>query len=191
MDLIKARGLEQFCRMLINTNEFVDLSRLRPAETPRNPWRAVIFSRSSAVWRLLPCCPAMGCWWGKAESHGRETPAFCPEGKGGDPDFLPWGHESRGYLGLQTGAGTLARKALFDAELGGKPSPVLQGIMRRVSGPFRQHGQCGRWISDLFPGLARHVDDLALIHSMQSKSALHWTGHVHDEQRVYQARDFR
>ena len=39
--------------------------------------------------------------------------------------------------------------------------------------PFRQHGECGRWISDLFPGLAGHVDDLAFIHSMQSKSALH------------------
>jgi hypothetical protein len=39
--------------------------------------------------------------------------------------------------------------------------------------PFRQHGECGRWISDLFPRLAGCVDDLAFIHSMQSKSALH------------------
>ncbi len=39
--------------------------------------------------------------------------------------------------------------------------------------PFRQHGQCGRWISDLFPGLARHVDEIAFLNSMQSKSALH------------------
>lgn len=39
--------------------------------------------------------------------------------------------------------------------------------------PFRQHGECGRWISDLFPKLAQHVDDIAFIHSMQSKSALH------------------
>ena len=39
--------------------------------------------------------------------------------------------------------------------------------------PFRQHGQCGRWISDLFPRLATCVDDIAFIHSMQSKSALH------------------
>ncbi|HSH93860.1 MAG TPA: DUF1501 domain-containing protein [Roseimicrobium sp.] len=38
---------------------------------------------------------------------------------------------------------------------------------------FRQHGQCGRWISDLFPKLAERVDDIAFIHSMQSKSALH------------------
>lgn len=39
--------------------------------------------------------------------------------------------------------------------------------------PFRQHGQCGRWMSDLFPKLARRVDEMAFIHSMQSKSALH------------------
>jgi len=39
--------------------------------------------------------------------------------------------------------------------------------------PFRQYGQCGRWVSDLFPKLAQHVDDIAFIHSMQSKSALH------------------
>ncbi|MEQ2006907.1 MAG: DUF1501 domain-containing protein [Limisphaerales bacterium] len=39
--------------------------------------------------------------------------------------------------------------------------------------PFKQHGQCGRWMSDLFPKLAQRVDDIAFIHSMQSKSALH------------------
>jgi hypothetical protein len=39
--------------------------------------------------------------------------------------------------------------------------------------PFHQHGQCGKWISDLFPKLAGCVDDLAFIHSMQSKTALH------------------
>ena len=39
--------------------------------------------------------------------------------------------------------------------------------------PFRQHGESGRWVSDLLPGLARHVDEMAFIHSMQSKTALH------------------
>lgn len=39
--------------------------------------------------------------------------------------------------------------------------------------PFRQHGECGRWVSDLFPRLAACVDDMGFIHSMQSKTALH------------------
>lgn len=41
---------------------------------------------------------------------------------------------------------------------------------------FRQHGECGRWVSDLFPKLATCVDDMAFIYSMQSKTALHGPG---------------
>ncbi len=33
---------------------------------------------------------------------------------------------------------------------------------------FRRHGQCGQNVSELFPHIARHVDDLAVIHSMTS-----------------------
>ncbi len=39
--------------------------------------------------------------------------------------------------------------------------------------PFRQHGQSGRWMSDLLPNLAGCVDDMAFVYSMQSKSAVH------------------
>lgn len=38
---------------------------------------------------------------------------------------------------------------------------------------FRQHGQSGLWVSDLFPKLATCVDDMAFLYSMQSKTALH------------------
>jgi hypothetical protein len=47
------------------------------------------------------------------------------------------------------------------------------GACQQSYWPFRQHGQCGRWMSELFPKLAQRVDDIAFIHSMQSKSALH------------------
>lgn len=46
----------------------------------------------------------------------------------------------------------------------------------RVVGPqwrFRQYGECGRWVSDLFPNLATCVDDIAFIHSMYADSPLH------------------
>lgn len=33
---------------------------------------------------------------------------------------------------------------------------------------FRQHGQSGLWISELFPQLARHADKLCLLHGMQT-----------------------
>jgi hypothetical protein len=38
---------------------------------------------------------------------------------------------------------------------------------------FRQHGQSGRWVSELFPHIANRVDDLAVIHSMTSRFPEH------------------
>ncbi len=38
---------------------------------------------------------------------------------------------------------------------------------------FRQHGQSGAWISELFPHLARQADKLCFIHSMVSKFSEH------------------
>jgi hypothetical protein len=39
--------------------------------------------------------------------------------------------------------------------------------------PFQQHGECGRWVSSLFPHLSTCVDDMCFIHSMVSKSNVH------------------
>jgi hypothetical protein len=38
---------------------------------------------------------------------------------------------------------------------------------------FAQHGQCGRWVSDRLPHLAKHVDEIAVLLSMTSKSNVH------------------
>ncbi|HRI13172.1 MAG TPA: DUF1501 domain-containing protein [Verrucomicrobiota bacterium] len=44
-----------------------------------------------------------------------------------------------------------------------------------MASPFRfsQHGQSGIWISELFPHLARQVDDLCFMHSLQADSNNH------------------
>ncbi len=39
--------------------------------------------------------------------------------------------------------------------------------------PFRQHGESGLWVSDLFPEVAQVVDDLCVIRSMTGESPLH------------------
>ena len=39
--------------------------------------------------------------------------------------------------------------------------------------PFAQHGECGRWVSSLLPHMSRHVDDMALLLSMTSKTNVH------------------
>ena len=38
---------------------------------------------------------------------------------------------------------------------------------------FAQHGQCGQWVSDLFPEVAQCVDDIAFLHSMTADSPIH------------------
>lgn len=38
---------------------------------------------------------------------------------------------------------------------------------------FARHGQSGRWVSELFPEMARHVDDLCFIHSLQTEGVAH------------------
>lgn len=38
---------------------------------------------------------------------------------------------------------------------------------------FSQHGECGKWVSSLFPNLANHVDDIAFLHSMTADSPIH------------------
>src|SRR5882672_9693244 len=38
---------------------------------------------------------------------------------------------------------------------------------------FRQHGQCGTWVSDLFPHIAERADDLCVIRSMTSNFPEH------------------
>lgn len=46
----------------------------------------------------------------------------------------------------------------------------------RIVGPkwdFKQHGQSGQWVSDLFPNVATCVDDIAFIKSMTADSPIH------------------
>lgn len=39
--------------------------------------------------------------------------------------------------------------------------------------PFRQYGQCGRWVSSVFPHLSSCVDDMALLLGVSSKTSVH------------------
>ncbi|MGJ8691413.1 MAG: DUF1501 domain-containing protein [Thalassotalea sp.] len=39
--------------------------------------------------------------------------------------------------------------------------------------PFKQHGQCGAWVSDRMPHLAKHVDDICFIKSMKTDQFNH------------------
>jgi hypothetical protein len=59
-------------------------------------------------------------------------------------------------------ARTLAKTGMSGAER----------VMKSLWG-FQRHGQCGQWVSDLFPHVARHVDDVCFLHGMHTNGVAH------------------
>ncbi len=63
----------------------------------------------------------------------------------------------------------------------GKPLPfdkprvqfAKTGNLLRSPWKFRQYGQSGRWVSELFPEVAQHVDDLTFVKSLHGSNAAH------------------
>src|SRR5262245_36590727 len=52
-------------------------------------------------------------------------------------------------------------------------SVSVPGAIMKSPFEWAQHGQCGRWVSSALPYLAKHVDDMAFLMAMQSKSNVH------------------
>jgi hypothetical protein len=51
-----------------------------------------------------------------------------------------------------------------------------RGSSQKIMKPlwkFRQHGETGRWASDLFPEMAQHVDKMCMLHSMHTEGVAH------------------
>jgi hypothetical protein len=94
------------------------------------------------------------------------TPHFAPKAKRIIQLFMPGGPsqvdtfdykpEIARYAGQRPAE--VDRKSLRNTRNGLFPSPFR----------FRQHGECGRWVSDIFPHVARCVDDICFIHSMHT-----------------------
>ena len=63
----------------------------------------------------------------------------------------------------------------FDPGTGERVEASISTPGAVMKSPFNwaQHGQCGRWVSSALPNLARHVDDMAFLMAMQSKSNVH------------------
>ena len=47
------------------------------------------------------------------------------------------------------------------------------GVVMPSPWTWKQYGQCGKWVSSLFPNLAECVDKMAFVHSLMSKSNVH------------------
>jgi hypothetical protein len=63
----------------------------------------------------------------------------------------------------------------FDPGTGEKVEGVTStpGNLMKSPFPFKQHGQCGRWASSVFPHLATQVDRMAFLMALASKSNVH------------------
>jgi hypothetical protein len=129
-----------------------------------------------------------------------EAAAATPDSSGVDPanPFLPrrppLAPTARSVIFLYMVGGpsqvdTFDHKPLLQ-KLGGQPVPaslrqaveatrhanVFKGTRDELlSSPYQwsQHGRSGMWVSELYPQVARHVDDLCFIHSMQADSNNH------------------
>lgn len=60
-----------------------------------------------------------------------------------------------------------------DVKTFGRGGHRSQGRIVEPRWNFQQYGECGKWVSDLFPNLATCVDDIAFIHSMTADSPIH------------------
>ena len=59
----------------------------------------------------------------------------------------------------------------FDKNTGFFPDQV--GPLMKSPFKFKQHGQSGTWVSEIFPHMAQHVDEMAFIHSCWTETNNH------------------
>ncbi|MBI4584958.1 MAG: DUF1501 domain-containing protein [Planctomycetes bacterium] len=61
----------------------------------------------------------------------------------------------------------------FDKIAGEVENPQSAGALMRSPFKFKQHSQCGMWVSEALPHLSKQVDDIALIRSMHTTNLTH------------------
>ena len=105
------------------------------------------------------------------ESHASEVPHFTPKAKQVIFLFMHGGPSQ---------VDTFDYKPLLTRDHGKPvpfPKPRVQsaatGNLLKSPWEFKQYGQCGSWVSDLFPHVAGHVDDMCIINSMHCSNSRH------------------
>lgn len=100
-----------------------------------------------------------------------KAPHFAPKAKHVIQLFMPGGpsqvdtFDYKPELAQHVGQRpeSVDRKSLRNTKMGLMPSPYS----------FRQYGQCGKYVSEIFPHVAELVDDLCFIHSMHTDTPEH------------------
>jgi len=101
-----------------------------------------------------------------ASSLGAKPPHFAPKAKRVIQLFMPGGPSQ---------VDTFDHKPLIAKHRGQRPRLVNRKSLRNTKNGlfpspfgFRQYGECGQWVSDLFPHVGQCVDDICFIHSMHT-----------------------
>ena len=104
---------------------------------------------------------------------GRSLPHFAPKAKNVIFCFMDGGVSHVDSFDPKSKLGELDGQAFTDSK-----NPTADGNRQWLKSPweFRQHGQSGLPVSELFPHLSNCVDDLAVIRSMKADLPIHATG---------------
>ena len=101
-----------------------------------------------------------------ASSLGAKAPHFAPKAKRVIQLFMPGGPSQ---------VDTFDHKPMIAKHRGQRPQLVNRKSLRNTKNGlfpspfgFRQYGECGKWVSDLFPHVGQCVDDICFIHSMHT-----------------------
>lgn len=60
-----------------------------------------------------------------------------------------------------------------DARTLAKTRKIVAHPVMKSPWQFHQHGKCGRWVSDLFPHVAGHADDLCVLNGLHTEGIAH------------------
>jgi hypothetical protein len=95
-----------------------------------------------------------------------KSPHFAPRAKRVIQLFMPGGPSQ---------VDTFDHKPLLAKHAGERPAIVDRKSLRNTKNGlmpspfgFKPYGQCGKWVSDIFPQVAQCVDDISFIHSMHT-----------------------
>ena len=95
-----------------------------------------------------------------------KLPHFAPKAKRVIQLFMPGGPSQ---------VDTFDYKPMIARHAGQRPKTVDRKSLRNTTNGllpspfgFQQYGQCGKWVSDIFPHTAKCVDDICFIHSMHT-----------------------
>ncbi|RMF41918.1 MAG: DUF1501 domain-containing protein [Planctomycetota bacterium] len=118
------------------------------------------------------CKPARGAEAVQANPLAEKPPHFAPQAKSviflfmyGGPSHIDTFDYKPSMIGMD---GKTVNVKTF-----GRGGHRNQGRIVEPRWKFQRYGQCGKWVSDLFPNLATCVDDIAFLHSMTADSPIH------------------